>query len=537
MSIVVIKDHQISVIEVSKQGPPGPAGQAGSGTGSVFITDIQPTSSGIVSLKTFEPGSVPANINLLTASTDTTNIRVFIVAEGGSVNYTPTVTVEGVGVSLTEDANDKRHYTGFADITISATGDITALSNTGGDDTVTVTLLGAGPSITSFTHGLLPGSQTEAKAGDSVPVSGTVPNEATAISILDFGAADSGSISLGAIDSAGIGFRTFSGNIIVSSSTGALASRAEALNSFGTAGPSFDTTNTITLNQTFPSFIDNGIIYPVGQEALKDNESADVEVIVNDFDQISYSSTTLSIPSPTAYSAIKTVSRSSGNYVNSGTNYQISATRDANGATSVYTKLVVIQHLAPTASISIDGAPSKLRSSPTGLDYTVRITPNQELQGTPSMSASIGTFLGSWIADTGNTWIRNLRILDSDSKGPGLFNSLILPGLSNRDGSAITMGSTYISGGFTKRTLTFAAFSQLDPIGTEVYDISKTEASYTGSSILTLFPDTNEHFQGYTITDSGGLYDPTGDHLFLTDSAFAGSNTTGTLQVDIEEVL
>jgi hypothetical protein len=111
----------------------------------------------------------------------------------------------------------------------------------------------------------------------------------------------------------------------------------------------------------------------------------------------------------------------------------------------------------------------------------------------------------------------------------------VLPGLANRDGSTITSGAAYTCGGFTNRTLTYAAFSQFEAIGTSVLDINKTVASYTGSSSLNLRNDLNNAFQAYSISNNVPVYDATGDQLFLNDQAFTGSNTTGTLQADIEE--
>jgi hypothetical protein len=62
-------------------------------------------------------------------------------------------------------------------------------------------------------------------------------------------------------------------------------------------------------------------------------------------------------------------------------------------------------------------------------------------------------------------------------------------------------------------------------------------ASYTGGTVLARQPNTSDVFQGFTIVDSAGNYDPFGDHLFISDAAFAGANTSGTLQLDISEAV
>jgi hypothetical protein len=111
-----------------------------------------------------------------------------------------------------------------------------------------------------------------------------------------------------------------------------------------------------------------------------------------------------------------------------------------------------------------------------------------------------------------------------------------MTGLAGIIGTVITAGSAYNVGGFPLRTITFPAFAQFAPIGTTVADFSKVAASYTGASVLTRYSDTAQHFQGFTITDGSGNFDPNGGYLFISDAAFAGSNTSGTLQLDIEEV-
>lgn len=522
------------IVEIIEVGVPGPSG-ASATAGAVFITDVQPTSGGTVGNKQYVAGTIPANIDLTDADTDVDAVTVYVIAEGGGANeYTPSVTVDGNTVTnLVQDSNDKRYYTGSYAITVSTTRVVQVSSSNGGTDSVLITRLGAGPAITAFTLGAYPGSQTEVKEDDVVSITGTVENAAASAAILNFGAAKSGTINLGAADSGGVGFKSFTGTITVSGATGTFAARAEATNTFGTTGATFDSTNTLVLNQTYPTVNFVSTTYPATQNAVKDSETADVNVTASAFDIISYSSPNFSIPSPTAYAASKTITRTSGDYVNTGTNYSVSATRTANDATTVVNVLVVIQHVAPTASISISGSPARLRSSPSGEDYVVTITANQSLQNIPSLTAGIGTWQGSW-AGTG-PYTRTLRIVDADAKGATTFSGLVLPGLANRDGSTITSGAAYTCGGFTNRTLTYAAFSQFEAIGTSVLDINKTVASYTGSSSLNLRNDLNNAFQAYSISNNVPVYDATGDQLFLNDQAFTGSNTTGTLQADIEE--
>ena len=513
--------------------------------GQVYITDIVPTSTGIVGTKQYVAGTVPANAVLTEASSDTVNVRVRIHAEGGTTFFSPTVTVNGVTATLTKAAvganlDASRVFTGYADIVVAATGDtpVEVVSSTGATASGVVHMLAAGPTFSTLTIGALPGVQTEAKAGDAVTVSGAVANDATYAEIIAGGAASAlVSLTLGAADSAGPGLKTVTGTFIVGSGSGAQAVTVRARNSFGTYGTNFTSSNTITLNQTYPTIGSFTVTYPATQGALKNAETATVAATVTNANTYVYSSTAdLSIASPTTYAASKTVTRVGGNYVNSGVNYTITATRAANGATTTASTLVKIANVAPTAAITISGNPSRLVSSAAGQSYTVVVTANQVLNSAPVLTASSGTWSGSW-SGSGTTWSRTLVINDTHPKGAQTFSGLSVAGLANVVGNTITSGANYTVGGFTTRQITFAAFSQYEAIGTFVTDISKVTAKYAGAgSNLTLQNSTANVFQGFTIVDAAGNYDPTGGYIFITDADFAGSNTTGTLIVEVGEV-
>ncbi len=508
--------------------------------GNVYITDIIPASTGIVGSKVFDPNTVPANAVLTEATSDTTNITVKIFAEGGNAFYSPTITINGVQAALTKIASDSsRVYTGQANLTIGA-GDTTieVISSTGATASATVHKASAGPAIQSVVIGSLPGSQTEVKNGDVVQVSGVVDNAATYVEVLAGGAAGSlSSLALGANDTGGAGKKTFSGSFTVGSGTGAQTVSVRARNSLGTYGATTVSSNSVTLNQTYPTVPVISISYPVGQSALKGVEVATLTSTITNADTVSYSSSSnLSVTDPSTYAASKTVSRVSGGYVVGVNNYTITATKASNGAVTTRSAAVAIADTAPTATITIAGNPTRLVSSPTGQSYTVTVTANQQLSGAPSLAPSSGSWSGSW-SGSGTTWSRTLLINDAAAKGAQSFGSPTLPNLALVNGSTITAGAGYNVGGFTRRTVTLEAFSQLAAIGTSVANIAKVNAKYSGASAnLTFQTSTDNLFQGFTITDSAGNYNSTGDFLFITDQAYAGANTTGTLQVEVEEV-
>lgn len=508
--------------------------------GNVYITDIVPVSAGIVGQKIYDPNTVPANAVLTEASSDNSSVRVKIFAEGGNAFYSPTITINGINAVLTKIAGDSsRIYTGQADITLGA-GDtsISVVSSTGATASGIVHLAGAGPVIGALTIGALPGAQTEVKSGDTVQVSGIVANDATYVEIVSGGAASAlSALTLGAVGSAGASNRTFTGTFTVGSGSGAFTVSARARNVLGTYGTTFASTNTVTLNQTFPTISVITIAYPNSQSAVKGSEVATLSSTITSFDSVVYSSaSSLSVSAPTTYTVGKSVSRVSGGYSVGVNNYTITATKASNGAVSTRSAAVSIADTAPTASISITGNPTRLVSSAIGQSYTVVITPNQTLLSAPSLAAPSGSWTGSWTL-SGNNWSRTLVVTDASAKGTFNFASLVLPNLASVTGSTISSGSAYTIGGFTRRTLTLAAFSQLAAIGTSVVNIAKVNAKYAGTaSNLTYQASTDNLFQGFTVTDAGGVFSATGDYAFITDQAYAGANTSGTLMIEIEEV-
>ena len=515
--------------------------------GGVFITDVSPTSSGIVGNKQYEPNTVPANKVITAATADTQSVRVTLVAEGGTAFYSPVITVTTspvqaggpLTVTLSEDQYDKRFYTGFVDLVgISTNTIVTARSSTGAVAQALIYVAEVGPSVSSATIGALSGTQTEAKNNDLVTVSGVVANAATYVEVIAGGAAKAiASLALGAVDSGGVGLKTFAGTFTVhATNTGAQRVTVRARNALGTFGASILSTNTITLNQTYPTIGARTIVYPASQSAIKGTESATVSSTVTNADTVAYtSSADLSVTAPNTYATSKTVTRVSGGYVVNVQNYTITATKTSNAAVSTATSAIAIADTAPAAAITIVGNPTRLVSTPAGTDYTVRITANQLLNAPPTLVASSGTWQGSWSFSAG-VYSRVLRIADVDVDGAQNFNTLVLTNLANVVGGTITSGAGYTVGGFIKRTLTFAPFSQVAAIGTNITDFTKVNAQYTGSSVLTRRTDTTQFFAGFTISNADGTYNPNGGYLFLTDAEFAGSNTSGTLQVDIEEV-
>lgn len=542
----------------------------------------------------YVPNTVPANKVVSQAVIDTFNpVRISVVAEGGAAFYSPTVRVDvdplnpsttGTPCTLSENVTDYRFFAGYADINMTtylpspgSSKIVYVWSDTGSLTSVNVVRAEDPPQIQTVTFGAYPIGptsipQTSTKGGDVMTVSGTVSNNASVVELVgNSGAVSSGTFttgtvggSLGAVNSGGVGFRTFTIQFTVDAvRTGSQVATTRAKNAIGTYGSNFNTTNSVSLDQTYPSFTVSVSGYPGARTALKTLESATLNTTgmtgwTAGTDAITYVSTTTGLTfadtgtqtSPT-YGVTKTIDYVGSGYIESGTNLSATATRLSNGAQTLRITLAKIAAVAPTAVFTISGSPTRLRSSVAGIGYTVNIVTTQELPSAPSVSVSSG--LISAVTGSNKNWSFTLTINDTHPKG----NQTFTIGMINRAGiagSSITSGGTYIVGGFTSRTVTVDALEQVVNINTLItiptnvsiqYAGTLTNLTYRGSDLsqfqngwslvdgtqLTFTPGT-EPFQNYS---NFVFMTPPSSWLFLTDAAFMGSNTSGTLQVTIEE--
>lgn len=514
--------------------------------GGIFVTDLVPVSEGIVGLKEYMPNTIPSQFFLSHAVTNTENVRVQFLAEPNMGASSVEVTANGVAAqieNITADPDNPRLYTGYVDLTLDpevTEQTILVVSSTGYEYSFSLDVLIGGPEISQLSLGDYPGSQTQVKQGDTVTVSGVVGNDAEEVRLLDYGVSgQQKQLTLGADDSAGAGFKAFTGSFVVSNRTGDLPIRAIATNLLGTDGDPFTSTDTMDVSQVKPTFGAIGYSYPAGQQAIKDNESVNVSMTVTNADVVNYSAAAgLGVTDPNNYAATKTVSRvdETIGYQVDTNNVTITATRSSNGAVSTTRWRVSVADDVPDAQIVIPGNPDSLRSSAEGEVYNVEVRADQKLLGAPtSLTATGGTLSGNWNKISDTVWRTTLTVDDSVPRGTHTFADLVITNLADVDGSTITSGDQYLVAGIVKRDITVPALEQYVAIGTNVYDVSNVIVSYKGADVLTYYPDKRDVQKGFTIVDSEGNLDSTGDHVWISDSAFAGSNTSGTLVLEFEE--
>jgi hypothetical protein len=506
-----------------------PVSGAESINGGIFITDIVPTGVGNVGQKVRSSG----NIVLDTCISDTNLVTVSIIAITGHTNFIPNATVNERSVVLVASP-DRPMFTGSVDIDLQGNQIVTAVHEDGAFHQVEV-MPDEVPIILSayFANGY-PGSQTELKFGDNFDISLLVHLPIIAIEIQDFGACSYNNISVASntqhVVSATIANR--------GASLQALSARIRVQKATGTWSQWYDTSNTVNLNNLYPSVSINSISYPPGQGAIKNSETALVLNSCSNFNTILYSSQTseLSFNNNSTYEPTKAATRIAGNYNATSQNVLITATRLANNATSTANSIVKISNISPTISISTPY--QRLRSGGTNgaavQNYTITLSSSQQLSSAPSLNAPTGTWITNFTGGPTN-YNRTLQIHDNDSKGIFSFNSLFAISLSGLQATVISSGQDYTIGGFVFRTLIVPAYPIREVnIGTEVINTAKLRCTNlskgtTGSLNFTYQATTTEAINKFTVVNGNTWYN--------CDGANASSNTTGTMQIEIEEVV
>jgi hypothetical protein len=445
----------------------------GSGGGYIYITDV--TNIGNIGNKIWED-TIPPETVLTQCSSDTDNVTIHFLAEGGEF-YNPTVNIgEVTCTNLQQTSTDKRLFFGSIPYTLTQESEeVFVNSSTGAMDSVLINKAGAGPQITNITFGPYPGVQTHLKQGDNISVEVTIENEASSCWIESYGASvDFTNLTLGALDSAGEGYRFATGVITISNTTNNHGVIAQGNNSLGTLGNSFES-DVLFIDQNYPQINFNSITYPIGQQALKNSETAELDVDVLDFTSVLYSSpnNNLDIPNNDIYEMVKTITRINGDYNITNDNYRIVANKESNGSQTTFNYVVKIAN-AP-ASVDISTPYDRLRSE---ADYNILFVTTQEVLDFDILNASIGTW-SSALSGNGDTFQRNLNISDSDPKGTGIFSGVTMTNLAGIVSSTIDSGETYEVGGFISRTLTLPAFENEVFVNTTIVDYSKVTLEWS----------------------------------------------------------
>jgi hypothetical protein len=522
--------------------------------GGVFVTSITPNESGKnVNATTTDSGGLVVDSII----TNTQLLRVNVLAITGNSHYMPGVTVNGIAITNMTLTTDKTNWAGYADITLGSATSILVVHEDGAKSTVAVTM-DTGPAVTAlyFTGGY-PGTQTELKPGDIYSVFVQTNTPMDQISVYDEGA------SVANVYAVSPAATTYTISITVANRGGVTTNqwvRLKCRNSNGSfgsdartdAGGSVDGVNLVKLNNTFPNIVFGIPVYPSGQSALKGTETATITTTVSNANTILFTSpgSEIGISNPTIIEASKNATRIGGTYNISTNNVTATMTRTANNAVTVTNAIVNVANVAPTITIATPAA--RLMSGGThgtaAQNYVITVTANQYLLNAPVINLVQGSGAGTWqgagFAGSNATWTRSLQVSDAlDSKGTFSFAIGSVINLAGIAGTVITSGTNYVLGGFVLRTLTIAAWgNRMTDIGTNVSDTSKlrctnfSKGSLPGAFDCIYQATTAEGTFKFTITNGAGTPMPTGNFWYNVDTPNAVSNTTGTAQIEIEEL-
>lgn len=402
-------------------------------------------------------------------------------------------------------------YRGAVEVTLAADGDVVcqafdADGGPGGVDTIAITLE-LPPTITAavFTGGK-PGTQSELKAGDTVSLDVTADKDFDAVEVIS----GAGLATTSEVIPVATGLNATVAVEIADQGTTpqALPARVRVIDAV-TAAPSasYDTdtagttedVHVVTINNLYPTHSFGLETYPPSQGALKGAESATVASVQSDFDTIAYDANgtgQLAVTNPNTAEATKTVTRAGGSYNVEGdggvANLRATLTRNANDAETVTTAIVNIANVA--ATVTVAEATARVRSGPApGNDTTITIAADQELVAAPSLdpAASRGAFVGLW-AGGSKTWTRALRVPDAENPADGSLNTwinLVATNLAGIVTSVISGNDSYVVGGFTVRTLNFAAFTANSAETVPLTDQAKLAAgSYSNGNPAVIQP-------------------------------------------------
>jgi len=446
----------------------------GAAIGYVFITDV--TNVGNIGSESYVANTVPADTVLTECTTDTTDVTIAFLAEPAGF-YSPTLSISGVNcTNLAQYGDDRRLFSGSIGVTLTCAAgehqDFVVESSTGQSTTVRINRAGAGPEITAIVFGSYPGTQTDLKNNDQIGVTVTVANDASSVWIeADKASKTLVNLTLGAVDGAGVGYRHATGTITISSIASDAPVDAQAENTLGTKGDVF-TSSDLSIDQVYPTITFNSITYPTTQGAIKNSETADVNVSVTNWvsgtDTITYSTplNQISIPGTTIYAQTKTVTRIAGDYNVSSNNYSISATKVNNDATRSASYNVRIAHVA--AQLAVNEPAARLRTGGTGFsnvglttaastaEHTITIAANQILNAVPTLanpSAGTGSWKNGAFANAGGmaSFTNTIQLPDDSTRGTHSWGAISGVNLAGITTSAITGNSSYVIGGFLPR--------------------------------------------------------------------------------------
>jgi hypothetical protein len=350
-------------------------------------------------------------------------------------------------------------------------------------------------SITNVSLGSYPGTQTELKDGDQIQATFEFDtNDVSTVRMLGGNSFASGnenrSVSTNQLSA--------TTNITIDTSVTTattLPVKAQPRSGHGQYGTNYTSSDTLVVNNAYPTYTQWNVTYPVNQQAIKSTETAIVNLLITKTGgtpTYTYSSTTgeVQIPEVNNYSLTKTVSCTNpGTYNINNNNFRVTVNRAENDATSTFNNRVNIVDKLPTINISHPG--SRLRSGgndgTTVQTYQITVQSDQRLMSfTMNEAPSGGTLDGSWQSSSNNTrWTRNLKVSDDDGKGEFNWVGMTATNMANVVQNNINSGETYKLGGFVTRTLPIASQGWQSQANVQAVTYNKVNVTWTQKNLTT----------------------------------------------------
>lgn len=531
--------------------------------GWIYVTDLDGQGAGIVSDKVWQD---TGNTVIQSGTSDTTDIELDIKASYPLIEIaTMSGTTEFNVINATlPRAGDGSHYTGTVNYSLvsdppyTIKAEVTTPDNNNPDcgigacDTVEVDFDSPPELLTlSFTGGY-PGSQTQLKAGDTYQITGTTDKAANAVFVQN---SDAGTGQLLTFTE-GTSFTVTMTIANRGTSTQALPATVRARNSSGgfgayrdtdELGGSVDGTDLVNLNNTYPSFVDNGTTFPGGQSAFKGVEVGSQSTTVNNADTAAYTSPhgDFTITDPAVLATVKTITCTNpGDYNDSSTNFRIVANRAANDADATFNKTIEVADTAP--SLVVTQPQTRLRADSPAAQYTITATADQNLAAAPDVGIPVsGNWTGGSFTGGPKVWTRTIEIEDGDATGISAW-TLVGTIANNAGTTSSSISGDENVGGFTSRQLVVAAWPvRQTEIGHNVVDtakllcenLSKGGDGANGGTDFTYLNSLTNTVDSFAITSPSGVLNTTGDLWYNLDVANAVSNTTGTAIIILEETV
>lgn len=373
--------QESNTLFVSFTGQAGGGGNAISGGSFSFFSNAEnnlgPTTKNYYSTPT--TGTYLSGITVDTAE----NLKVYLRWDGPAHDYIGSGSINGILIpnnQITELGDFTRRFEGYLDnLSLTGQDSISGEAN-GASALISLTELGGGPTPLSLLIDNISNATpkpstnlgaTDLKGDDTINVYAVFnTNDVEAIKVYNSGISDGISETFYSLNDTGDGNYTAIIPVTVTNNRGGNQSISIiAKNSFGTSGNKIDSSNQVSLDQTYPSIsASDPSSYNGRSDGLRNGESTTFINTVSNWDDsngdtISYSGLTsdINITNGNLFENPKTVSYSDGIY-NDSNNLRISAIRVNNGAVDSDDVKIKIANPPQISAVSFDSTATSAQS-------------------------------------------------------------------------------------------------------------------------------------------------------------------------------